>query len=109
MKLTRKISIALCIEVWTWCAETGKQKYEWPKWRNNGGSYRYITLHCFFCEYDRQRRQRTHKKRCYHCPFEGPERACVKNYYYGKWEDAKTPKTRKKYAKLFLEQIKTIK
>jgi len=108
MRLSRKKAIELCIELWTWLAETGKHKEQWPEWVKYTGHY--IESDCWFCEYDRQRRLKTKERRCYHCLFVGSlEISCVKNYYYGKWANAETPQARKEYAKLFLEQIKRIK
>jgi len=112
MRLSWKKTKELCIELWTWCAKTGKNKEQWPKWRKKYKGH-YVESDCWFCEYDRQRRLRTHKDRCYYCPFVGSidpvNVACVENSYYGKWCDAKSPAGRKKYAKLFLKQIKKCK
>jgi len=96
MKLSRKKAIELCIELWEWLAKTGKRKENWPEWKKYGD----ILNDCWFCVYVIQ-----HKKGCNYCPlhcFEG----CF-GTYYGKWDIAKTPRTRKKYAKLFLKQIKS--
>ena len=54
MRLTRKKAIELCIELWTWLAETGKYRREWPEWEKYGD----ILNYCWFCEYlDYRRRQ----------------------------------------------------
>jgi len=97
MKLTRKKAIELCIELWTWLAKTGKYKEDWPKWKEYGKK-----LHnCWFCAY---------KKMCSLCPYYQKYGHCNSaDTYYNKWKDAKTSRTRKKYAKLFLAQIKTLK
>ena len=124
MKLTRKKAIELCIELWTWLAKTGKKKKEdWPKWENyrnynrpRGSS---TAESCWLCEYGYQRRKSTKKgETCDYCPYKRKYRiVCNADiddtddkqlFYYSRWEDAKTPRTRKKYAKLFLEQIKSI-
>ena len=105
MKLTRKKSIELCIELWTWLAETGNDKSDWPKW----GKYGLIRVCCWFCEYDdRQKDRYCNRIDCYYCPLQKTYGDCAGTYYC-QWYDAKTIRTKKKYAKLFLEQIKEIK
>lgn len=108
MRLTRKKAIALCIELWEWLAETGKRKDDWPGWKKYG----YVYLLCFFCEYGQQRRQKnkSQKSLCIVCPLYQlkPPKGCYSSAYK-KWADAITPRSRKKYAKLFLAQIKEIK
>ena len=101
MRLTRKKSIELCIELWTWCAKTGKAKWEWPEWKK----YRAIRNSCWFCEYTSDK-----KGRCQTCPLRtGLGFRCInKECYYDKWTEFHTPRTRKKYAKLFLAQIKSL-
>ena len=102
MKLSRKKAIELCIELWEWLAKTGKFKGEWPEWKKYGE----VDGYCWFCEYVEQR-----GGGCMFCPlmkklgFGCGQIDC----FYSKWEDAETPQTRKKYAKLFLEQIKKCK
>ena len=105
MKLSRKKAIALCIELWTWLAETGGVKEDWPGWKK----YKYIINDCWFCQHSSQNgvvkcnEHCIYSKKYGHC---NPDRSLS---YFGHWFKAKTPKTSKKYAKLFLEQIKTIK
>lgn len=109
MRLTRKKAIELCIELWEWLAKTGKPKDEWPDWEKYG---RDIANDCWFCEYTAR------QNNGYICGFGGDD-ICPyhKKYghcnhtgsFYNLWEHVKTPHTRKKYAKLFLEQIKSIK
>ncbi len=111
MKLTREKAIELCIEVWTWCAETGKQKSEYPYTKEQ---LKYIEdeyddypeSHCWFCEYCRQHKDNG----CRGCPLvSGASSKCeCENMAYKKWENAETPRTRKKYAKLFLGQIQSL-
>ncbi len=106
MKLTRKKAIELCIELWTWLAKTGKEKDEWPEW----GKYGQTEFYCWFCEYDVQRRDRNKKEVmcCSCCPIGYGLNGCIKHTHYIDWATAKTPRSRKKYAKLFLAQIKTL-
>lgn len=109
MRLTRKKSIKLCISLWTWLALTGKDKQDWPKW-DEYMAIDYITNFCWFCHYT-VLRNNGHIK-CAICPYHKKYGHCNTNQpeltYYYKWCDAKTPRTRKKYAKLFLEQIRTL-
>jgi len=107
MRLSKKKAIELCIVLWTWLAKTGKKKWEWPGWNKYGD----INNYCWFCEYTAQKNYGCvrcdiciyHKKYGHHC-----NRESLKTYY-SSWANAKTPRTRKKYAKLFLEQIKQCK
>lgn len=103
MKLTRKKAIELCIELWTWLAKTGKEnKEDWPGWDR-----KYAIMDCFFCEY-----APVDKKRglCKRCPWWQKHGHCYRNINspYRKWCEAEIPRTRKKYAKLFLGQIKSL-
>lgn len=103
MKLSRKKAIKLCIELWEWLAKTGKEKSDWPGWEK----YDHACSYCWFCEYDRQQEKRYIKQsNCSYCPL--VKRLGIKcdESFYDKWENAKTPRTRKKYAKLFLGQIR---
>ena len=100
MRLTRKKAIKLCIEAWTICAKTGCKKSELPE------KHRIINCECWFCEYDDQK---SPVYKCLKCPLPGNEDLRCEDMYYGKWIEAKQIHTRKKYAKLFLEQIKKIK
>ena len=108
MKLSRKKAIELCIELWTWLAKTGKRKSEWPKWDKYSG---HIINECWFCEHNGQRyggciycnNHCIYYKKYGHC---NPEDTLS---YFGHWNEAKTPRTRKKYAKLFLAQIRSLK
>lgn len=105
MKLSRKKAIELCIELWTWLAKTGKKKEDWPKWEEYGYD---IYGDCWFCEYDEQQIGRFHGDNCSYCPLVRKLRMTCSDddCFYTKYRISRTPKTRKKYAKLFLEQIK---
>ena len=110
MRLTRKKAIELCIEAWTWLTKTGKKKRDWPEWEKyeKYGTFSEfsdeweVESDCWFCEYDSQ-----HQRGCCSCPLDGDFNQCL-DMYYGQWDSAKTPRTRKKYAGLFLKQIKSI-
>ncbi len=111
MKLTRKKTIELCIEAWEILAETGCTKDDLPEKHREPG------FSCWLCEYDEQQRVRydTFNKFCKYCPLVrilGVKCEAHLNEtqtFYDKWVNAKTPKARKKYAKLFLAQIKELK
>lgn len=111
-RLTRKKAIELCIELWTWCAKTGRPKEEWPEWEKWEAIYGSIRNKCWFCAYDRyqsDRYQSYHDDRiCTYCPLDRAiQTELCGQPYYPKYRKAKTRKTRKKYASLFLEMIKT--
>lgn len=107
MRLTRKKAIELCISLWTWLAETGaKFKSEWPEWEKYERNI--CWSHCWYCEYSNRRCKNTVGVNCKKCPLGGKSFEC-NDLYYGKWKEAETPRTRKKYAKLFLEQIESLK
>jgi len=105
MRLSRKNAIKLCIEVWTWCAETGKPKEDWPEWDKYGD----IDNDCWFCEYDEQQKK---KKRLQSCCGDCPLKIKLGHYCsktaFGYWVKVETIEDRKKYTKLFLAQIKTL-
>ena len=99
MRLTRKKAIELCILLWTWLAKTGKMKEDWPEW----GKYQALH-HCWFCEYGSQKDESL----CDSCPLVGEGDVRCNSLYFGEWKEAETDKGRKKYAGLFLEQIKSL-
>lgn len=113
--LSRKKSIELCIKLWTWLAKTGKSKKEWPKWdkwKNYYGGN--IKNNCWFCYYGEQQRLRygASSLSCNYCPlYKRVKVHCMddKNPFWIWFYKAKTKQRRKKYAKLFLKQIKEIK
>ena len=72
MKLTKKKSLELSIELWTWMFENiGKNKIEWPRWSEfigiEGGD---IEAECFLCEYDLMQSVKYDftKDMCRYCP-----------------------------------------
>lgn len=118
MRLTRKKAIELCIELWTWLAKTGKEdKSDWPGWLKYYASVKIagerVWGYCWFCEYDERQKEREKTLlSCSFCPLVeifGIDGCTNKQCYFKKWERAKTPRTRKKYSKLFLNQIRSIK
>ena len=106
MRLTRKKTIELCIELWTYLARTGKKKEAWPKWKKYGNA----SCDCWFCEYDRQRQLANHEDMpmCYRCIFGiGSDLTCF-DLGYCDWNLANTIPARRKYAAIFLKKIKAI-
>jgi len=107
MKLTKEQAIDYSIELWEFLAKTGKEKEEWEGWEKYS-EYGGLTgewSDCFLCEYDGQERGY-----CDDCPYYLKFGDCDDNDTpFRKWYIAETPKTRKKYAKLFLKQLYQIK
>lgn len=113
MRLTRKKAIELCIELWTWLAETGsKDKWHWPKWKEYFTDYSEIedACYCWFCLYNnRKQREKQGNSSCHvACPYYEIYGYCNWSYY-GEWQISISRSTRKEYARLFLEQIKSLK
>ncbi len=88
------------IKLWTWAAETGAElKGDWPDWEQYGD----ILSHCFLCEYSIKH------SGCGHCPYRLKFGPCsTENSPYYLWSWTATVETRKKYARLFLEQLKQL-
>jgi hypothetical protein len=108
MKLSRKKAIELCIEAWTIHAKTGCKKSELPE-KHQG-----IDSDCWFCEYNNHYPSngsvRRNSGECVTCPYLKKYGHCNSgDTYFSRWGKAKTPRARKKYAKLFLGRIKTLK
>lgn len=110
---SRKRHIELCIELWTWCAKTGRPKEEWPGWIEHGS----IVNECWFCEYDSSLYQRYSTSvlnyqhdliDCFYCPLKRHFGVHCSVTPYRKWYKATTKSTRKKYAALFLLDIKQV-
>ena len=99
MELTRKKAIALCIEAWTIHAETGCKKSELQE------KHRGIYNRCWFCEYSNQKDDSL----CDSCPLPGDTYVRCNDFYFNNWKEAETIEDRKKYAKLFLAQIRSLK
>ena len=103
MKLTKELAIKLHRELWDWLYHNpSKEKEDWPKWEWNGGDIISAQNECFLCEYDDQNRDPYMDSCCVYCPLDwvSKESCHDTDSYYWKWDFAKTPKTRKKYAKL---------
>lgn len=101
--LTKKKAIALSIEKWTDISETGEDFASDNWWSAKRGME--LKSDCALCEYDVQ-----HKCGCDSCPYNKSFGRCfwVDTPFY-LYNRALTPEARKKYAKLFLEQLIKIK
>ena len=97
MRLTKKKAIEISIELWTWLVETGRgHKQEWDGWDKYGE----MVDECALCEFSRNG--------CSACPLELMFGGC-KESFYDNWRCGATTKSRKKYARLFLEQLYQLK
>jgi len=97
MKLTKKQAIDRTIILWTWLAETGKGKEDWPEWEKYGET----DNDCFLCKYAYPKD--TNCEACPYCEMFGD---CLEDDApFENWCNARTPETRKKYAKEFLGQM----
>lgn len=106
MILTKEKAIEIAIELWTFLAETGEQfKRSWPGWEK----YEAMDCHCPLCEYAYREALRTEKSQCFFCPYDKMfGGCCYKGSPYDMWEGVKTKRAKKKYASLFLEQLKQL-
>jgi len=97
-----KKAIEKSIEQWTWLAETGKKKQDWPEWEK----YDDVSCNCFLCEYNEGTDT---DESCGACPLYKKFGNCENEETpYMNWLYAKTPEDRKKYALEFLEQLKQL-
>jgi len=99
MKLTKKKAIELHRRVlWDWLYHhPSKNKEDCPRWEFNGGDIPRVSIDCFLCEVSDS---------CEDCPVEWPGGdGCMstsdhKAGVFKKWLHAKSPHTKKKYAKI---------
>lgn len=106
MKLTKKKAIDLSVKLWTWLAETGKEKEGWPGWVRNGGKHPDSASDCFLCEYSRHGHASWSCETCpYYCIY---DHCMNSDSPYSKWEDALSDAARKRYAQQFLKQLKKL-
>ncbi len=86
MRLTEKKTIEQTVQIWEGRAKNGCKDLSEP---------------CPLCKYA--------SHHCHRCPYGKVYGSCCEDEtYYLKWVDAMTPKTRKKYATLLLEQLRTL-
>ena len=101
MRLTKKLMWQIVIELWEWLAEDGsRRKMGWPGWEKYGD----MRAHCPLCEYGFRNLKRYDRLVCGRCPIWN----CSEDFAFGRWTRAKTKTDRKKYAGLFLEQLKEV-
>ena len=101
MKLTKKKAIELTLKMWRDLAETGETKGDWFREHDE---YEGIFAGCFLCAYVIQKR-----KGCWVCSFHEKFGWCDDpNTPYNEWNNGRTPKTRKKYAALFVRQLEQL-
>lgn len=109
-RLTRTDAIKISKELWTWLAETGSNdKEDWLGWDKYGRMW----AACALCEYANQRLGFKEGEACQYCPYYMKFGFCQADDVealspYDRWEGEETHKDRKKYAKLFLEQLETL-
>ena len=102
MRLTKKKALDLTIELWEWLEETGGRKKEWPEllkhWSESDGRF------CPLCDYTNQ----TKRQGCRICIlYQNTGHLCMATPF-GDWQNATTKLDRKKYAGMFLKQLKEI-
>ncbi len=104
--MTKTEAIDRTIELWTWLAETGKEdKEDWNGWGWNGGKYSNNINKCFLCDFAYD-----FDVDCPLCPYAKKFGRCdMTGKPFLKWCEVETPRTRKKYAKLFLAQVISLK
>ncbi len=106
MRLTEREAIDKTVELWTWLAETGREKEGWPGWEKYGGldedgNCDEVENLCFLCKYT--------DTNCEECPYAKEFGECSnEDTPFSKWAGARQTRTRKKYATLFLEQMKLL-
>ncbi len=97
MKLTKKKALEICAELWGWLKDTpSKEKYDWPRWTENGGDILFMSNRCPLCEYT--------NGDCKECPLVSFLSYCTSGGIYTKWCRAESLKTRKKYAKMIKDE-----
>lgn len=114
MRLTKKQALGLTLALWDWLFHhPTKEKLDWPEWKRNGGIYPGVDSECFCCEYDQYRATENMRKYakieysiCQYCPLYKELSGCGRSpqeSIFIRWDNAMTPKTKKKYAGLIAE------
>ena len=86
-------------KLWNWLYQhPSKRKEDYPKWERNGGNIPRMFNDCFLCEYARNLSLFCPEA----CPLEWPDGGCTAepSKLFRRWGLARSPKTRKKYAKI---------
>lgn len=130
MFLTLQKTIELGLELWEWCAETGKCKKCWPKWEQYSMYYNDTFVdstqaianisilpadfaYCWYCLYSRQRKlEEGSFLDCYcsYCPLQRKFGHCSRITSYQQWFSVGSEqiKEKKMFAIKFIEDLKTI-
>lgn len=83
--------------LWGWLSShPGMLLYDWPGWKDNGGTYSSCKYANFACQYDLDMRMLTRcyneysiaNKKCLHCPFGNYAHKECLNHHYLKWLSA---------------------
>ena len=112
MRLTKKRAIELSIELWEWLAETGLKKEAWSGWEKYGGLDKFSECDkvynlCFLCEYAEMELEE--EDECRRCPYSKLFGICFEqDAPFEKWDFARQKPIRKKYASLFVAQLKEL-
>ncbi len=108
MRLTKKKAIEISIERWTWLAETGDYKWNWP----GRDEYGPLRAHCALCEYSARRlaanKATWEEGKCPSCPYFKKFGPCYGDTPYLEWITAPTLEDRKLHAAAFLAQLKQL-
>ena len=100
MRLTKKRAIQISIELWTWLAETGREKEAWPGWEKYGD----MQCGCALCEYDYR-----HVDNCTSCSYHKMFGKCTQGSApYADWRDSRSQAASKAHAQAFLDQLKQL-
>ncbi len=101
MRLTRKKAIEISISLWTWLAETGRHKREWPQWKKYGRMW----SDCALCQYKNDRQTSCHRD----CPYYEKFGFCEEGSKpYQLWAVAETDEEHKVHAAAFLKQLEEL-
>ncbi|MBW8001738.1 MAG: hypothetical protein FVQ80_06910 [Planctomycetes bacterium] len=100
-KFNKARTIELHDDLWDWCSRNPtKEKSDWPEWKKNGGKIPEVECECFLCEWVRD----SYKESCVEkCPLKWSSKNGRCNSLDGEfhmWENAKTLKLKRKYARL---------
>ena len=108
MRLTKKKALQITADLFGWLEKhPSKEKWHWSGWKSNGGDIPEMDACCACCEYIN-----LYDVGCRKCPLiklwptnKDNSTPCLygKYGYFGKWDDAESPKTRKKYARIIKE------
>ena len=109
MRLTKKKALQITADLWAWLEKNPTaSKIWWPEWEIHGGSIPAMRADCPCCEYTQDRNEETD---CNKCPLlslwpNETDYPCLDNEktdYFHKWCYGKSPKTKKKYARIIKE------